>query len=147
MVTKAIIEEIVDDYSVRVRIPYFNKLATSVSCTPTEDLYIATICCPPNSTLNYKVGDIVFLAYEEGQANKPVILGQLSRATKTDNNPTYIAESITVKADANLPIDTCIGDISPTDIQQLKGVKENLQFQLDILTARIAKLEDQLNDN
>lgn len=146
MVTKAIIEQIIDDYSARVRIPYFNKIDTSVSSTPLEDLYTATICCPPNSTMNYQEGDVVFLAYEEGYADRPVILGQLARETKTTSNPAYIGETITVKADAHLPIDTYIGEVSPDDIRQLKGAKQNLQFQLEILSNRIAKLEEALNN-
>ena len=41
MVTKAIIEEVINEYQVRVRIPLIHKMAISASATPFKELPIA----------------------------------------------------------------------------------------------------------
>ena len=84
MLTKAYVEEIVSDYQVRVRIPIFDKLASSPGGTPKEQLSISPICAVPGGKYNYSVGDIVFVTFEDNDLGRPVILGQLY--ADIDNN-------------------------------------------------------------
>ena len=56
--TRGIIEEIIDKYHVRVRIPEHNGLQGRDRGTPTSELGIATICCPP--IYNSYCGSIVY---------------------------------------------------------------------------------------
>jgi len=142
MITKAIIEQKVNNYEFKVRMPYYNRSADSPNATKTDDLYTATVCCMPNNDMNYQIGDIVFLAFEDNKINSPVILGQLFRESKTDSNPELVCNSINSSVDAFLPECTYIGEVGPTELQQLKGIKENIQFKLKILEDRIAKLEE-----
>lgn len=80
MIQKAIIEEIVyGGYQARVRIPRYNKAASSPTATDTADLAIATICTFPGVHPSYQIGDIVFVGFENDRINQPVILGLLYR--------------------------------------------------------------------
>ena len=145
MVTKGIVEEIIDAYSARVRIPFFNGLQGTASATETKDLYIATIATLPNCKLNLQLKDIVYLAFEDNKFDCPVIIGQLSREATTDRNAVLRVDTLNTNVDAYLPSYTYIGDITPQEISHLKGVNKNLQTQLKILSERIAKLEEELN--
>ena len=41
MITRAIVEKIIDRYHIRVRIPIYNRAATAVMHTPAEELSAA----------------------------------------------------------------------------------------------------------
>ena len=86
MITKAIVEEIISPYEVRVRIPLIDRQDNTTLATKTEDLNIATICSLPNCYCNPQVGDVVFVGFEDNTYYKVVILGYLSREAMT---PTY----------------------------------------------------------
>ena len=59
MITRAIVEEIVSPYQVKVRIPLLDRAESSPMSTKKEDLNIATICSLPNCYVNMQVGDVV----------------------------------------------------------------------------------------
>lgn len=81
MIQKAIIEELLyDGYQARIRIPRYNKIASSPTATDVQDLAIAIICTLPGVHPAYQVGDIVIVAFENEKINQPVILGLLYRA-------------------------------------------------------------------
>lgn len=79
MVNKAIIEEVITPYKVKVRIPQYHQIKGSPNATPTEDLPEAAISCPPGIIPAYRIGDVVYVDYELDQLDKPVITGSLSR--------------------------------------------------------------------
>lgn len=145
MVTKGIVEELIDDYRARVRIPFFNGIQGTSSATDTKDLYVATIATLPNCKLNLQLKDVVYLAFEDNKLDSPVIIGQLSRETTTERNAIMKVDTLNVGVDTYLPSYTYIGDITPQEISCLKGINKNLQIQLEILSERIAKLEEELN--
>lgn len=81
MIQKAIIEELLyDGYQARIRIPRYNKIASSPTATDVQDLAIAIICTLPGVHPAYQIGDIVLVAFENERINQPVILGLLYRA-------------------------------------------------------------------
>lgn len=77
MVTKAIVEEVVSDNSVRVRIPLIHKISTSALATPFSELPIASICTTPGIHHVYQVGDIIYVSYENNISSNIVVLGEL----------------------------------------------------------------------
>lgn len=86
MVTKALIESIEPDgYHFKVRIPIFHKIENVIGATPYSELPIASCCIPPGIYPNFSIGDIVWVAFENGQCSDPVILGILynDKAKKT----------------------------------------------------------------
>ena len=119
MLTKAYVEEIVSDYQVRVRIPIFDKFASSQGATTTEQLSISPICTIPGGRYNYAVGDIVFVTFEDNDLGRPVILGQLYADIDNKGLASLTVDSIEVQQEAVLPEKTTIGNISSQKLRDM----------------------------
>ena len=52
MITKAIVQEVIENKYVKVRIPRYNQVSDSIFSTPQEELYNATIAVPFNIDMN-----------------------------------------------------------------------------------------------
>lgn len=149
MITKGIVESIVDNYSVKVRIPMYDKIDGAKNATPNSDLSIATVCTLPGAVNQVQVGDIVFVGFEDNDISRPVILGQLYRNIQESSLCSLNIDSIVVSNSAKFNEQTTIGDVSYKDISSLIGVRSNLQQQLDTvidkineITAKIDKLTE-----
>lgn len=132
MITKAVVEEILTPYQVRVRIPILDRVSSSELSTPTEELNIATICSLPNCYINVQKGDIVFVGFEDNTYRKAVILGHLSREACTTYSDINL-NSLVVNSEVRLPLTTYIGEVQPDQLAMLKGLTDNIQKQLDSL--------------
>ena len=78
MITRAIINKIdYDTGKIRVRIPIYDGAQNVQGSTADEDLSWASIMCIPGLTIDYTVGDIVIVSFEDGDLGKPIILGYL----------------------------------------------------------------------
>lgn len=141
MITKAIIEEIQDDgRHVRVRIPVYHKIQASAFATPSSELPIASICCPPGVTPAYKVNDVVFVEFENGETERPVIIGLLYRSDTTSKS-NIDGNSLSIDINCSLPEDTVIGNVTAQDINNISKTKGNLQGQIDIINDKIKQLQ------
>ena len=81
MITRAIINKI--DYEsnkIRVRIPIYDGAQNSQGSTSDDDLSWASVMCLPGLTIDYEVGDIVIVGFEDDDIGKPIILGYLRLA-------------------------------------------------------------------
>lgn len=139
MITKAIVEEVLSPYQVRVRVPLLDRATHTPLATKTENLNVATICTLPNCYINVQVGDVVFVGFEDNTSYKAVILGHLSKEATT----TYadmILNSLEVTTKTKLSSDTSIGDITPLEISYLHGLSDNIQNQIDSLKSDISRL-------
>ena len=132
MITKAYIIDVINKYQARVRIPIYNKSYSSPTATPTDDLAIATICTLPGVIPNYKVGDVVYVAFEENIISKPVILGILCHLNMDKSSSDATFSNVEVGSSATLPLQTSVGNVSPTELNTLKGVRGSIQNQIDI---------------
>lgn len=94
---KGIIETIEDKYTVKVRVPKFDRLATSTGGVRTKDLSKGIICTLPGVSLSYSVGDVVLVDFENDELSKPVILGTLYR--ESDSNSILSIDEIDKKID------------------------------------------------
>lgn len=139
MITKGIIENIIDATHVKVRMPVIDGLKGIKQSTPTEFLSEATICALPNSNNNIQEGDIVFIGFEDNDIGKPIILGHLFKESSTYIDLTL--RNLQVNSTCTLPAETSIGNITPTLIKMLNGATSNIQGQLDELKERLNKLE------
>lgn len=119
MITKAIIEQKVDDFRYKVRIPIFNKSKNVLSATPTEELDIAPVCTMPGCHVNYQVGDVVFVGFDDSEKYEPIILGMLYRKEDTGTLMSITAESIITTISSNLSKHTSIGGLSEEKLQSL----------------------------
>ena len=145
MITKAIVEEVLTAYQVKVRIPIFDRSNEESLATATQYLHTATICTLPNCYASVQVGDVVFVGFEDNKLYKPVILGHLSKEAFTSTYVDMTVSNITVNTSAHLPQNTTIGTITPDELLQVKGAKNNLQAQIDILKQNQEQILEALN--
>ena len=94
MITKGIVEEIITKYEVRVRIPIYHKIKGVQGATPTKDLPIAHTCVMFGICPNYKVGDIVYVTFENNQLQNVVILGYLYNDKNVESYPDMTVNSL-----------------------------------------------------
>lgn len=137
MITKGIVEEILTSYKLKVRAPMLDRMVVSGLAKSTSSLNESIICTLPGCDINLKVGDIVFLAFEDNDYSKPIILGCLYRTVKTDSYCDLILNVLDVNLSAKLPSNTTIGEITPVEISHLHGIKTNIQEQLNYLSDKI----------
>lgn len=145
MITKAIVEQIVDRYHIRVRIPVLDRTLQSSIHTPTEELNVALVCVPPNFSPNIKCGDIVFVSIDNTDEENVVILGYLYRSDETMPYADMILNELSVQSIAKFPADTTIGNVSGKEISMLSSVNDNIQRQIDHLQQQIDRLYSQIN--
>ena len=145
MITKAIVEEIISPYQVKIRIPTLDKAEHSPLSTSAADLNTATICSLPNCYINVQVGDVVFVGFEDNTYYRAVILGHLCREAMSESYADVTFGNIAVRASAELPNDTRIGELSYEQLQALSGIKENIQKQIDSIKEDIAIIYEKLD--
>lgn len=139
MVTKAIIEDIDDIYSVKVRIPMYDSTPEFTDSTKTADLSSAIICTLPQTSYVPAVGDIVLVAFEDNDKGKPVIIGCLFKESGNLSGVDIKANNLKVSGNFT------IGSISYDQLKYLEGLEQNIQNTLDNLEDRISKLEETIN--
>ncbi len=147
MITKGIVEKIVDRYHVKVRIPTIDRTPSSSIHTNTENLNTALICTLSNCNPNIQIGDVVFVALDDQSEDDAIILGYLYREVMTPTYCDLILNRLNVESEVALPKNITIGDITYTELSQLIGANKNLQQQitslqnqLDLLTTRVTEL-------
>lgn len=146
MITKGIVEEILTNYSIKVRLPILDSIEGTRDATPTSDLSEAIVCVAPNSEINFTVGDIVIVGFEDNDDSKPIILGFLFKESGNTSSISNNLSKLNVNVSAKLPRDTSIGNISSQDISMLQGAKFNIQSQLNNSNASINELEKVVDD-
>lgn len=105
MVTKGEIQSI--DYggnTCEVRIPYFESAGINDRIIAT-----ATIGNQPGMYNGYRAGDVVWIAFEDGEASKPVVIGKLflgSDAERGDARGVINVESATASSSMTMPINS-----------------------------------------
>ena len=71
MLVKGIIEDIaIDGYSAKVRVPKIHRVASDPLGIPTEELDDATIISIPGVIPVYKIGDVVFVQFEDDEISE-----------------------------------------------------------------------------
>lgn len=143
--TRAIIESKVDNYHYKIRIPLLNKLSSSIGATPTSELATATLSVLPGNSPSFKTGDIVYVAFEEGDTSKPVILGSLLNDAAYRVASDIHTNSLIVDVNAELPADTQIGQVSADSISYLQGLSLNAQIEFEHNNSQHAEFSEELN--
>ena len=140
MITKAIVEEVLSPYQVKIRVPLLDRLSTSGIGTPTKNLNIATICTLPNCYMNVQPGDIVFVGFEDNTYYKAVVLGHLCKEALTPTYSDVTFNDCTIRSKAILPVETTIGEVTSKNIACLQGASDNLQQQINLLKQQQEKI-------
>lgn len=145
MITKATVESILNDKTYQVRIPIIDK--TKKSSLTNNILSTAVISSQINCPLNFRVGDVVFVDFEENNYNRPVILGSLYTGSNSKTKPTVNLNSLEVTESATLSNSVTIGkDIKYENILSLKNSKESIQKQLNETADKLSEYKQELED-
>lgn len=140
MITKAIVEKVIDRYNIRIRVPSLDRTYQSNVHKNNEDLDVAIVCTLPGCDPNIKVGDIVFVSLEKTEEDRAVILGYLYRTKQTETYCDMILSKLNVRDEAILPQNTMIGDITSYEVKQLSGATGNIQAQINQLKNEVDRL-------
>jgi hypothetical protein len=114
MITKAYILEINQQSNkYKIRIPIFEKPGLSTENSKLSNtVFQATLSHEPTANQSYRVGDCVFVGFENNQNNRPIILGKLYTVDEVENKTGALnSKSLLVYDKAVLPADTTIGNI------------------------------------
>lgn len=141
MITRGIVERVIDSYHVKVRLPSIDRVETSSIHTVTENLNTAILATVPGCQIELQPDDVVIVAIDPSEPSA-IILGYLYRQEAVNKPITMFLEKLLVSYRASLPSSTTIGSVKATEIQCLKGVEDNIQMQLDELNSRLKKLEE-----
>lgn len=115
MITKGIVTFVKSSYEVQVRIPIINGFNSNNS-TPNSELYYATVCCPPNMQYDLQPNDVVFIAFEDNDYAKPIIIGTLNHETSNYRDASLNVANINVKYNSNLSKNTTVNGINLYEI-------------------------------
>ena len=146
MIAKALIVEQIDN-KFRVRIPLFESAGNLSECILT-----ATLCYVPGDLDVYRVGDVVFVAFENNQINSPVIIGKLYTGKEETNTKLSQSANLKVTTQAILPGNTKIGEFLPEDVytalksspiyeQRITDLEEKVKVLSEIITEQ-SKIND-----
>ena len=127
MIYRGIVEQIIDRYTVKVRIPLIHRASNSNEYTHVDNLPEAKISTLPNTHPNIQCGDVVVVAFENNDSTRPIIIGYLYREELTNTSVSTTLNSLEVIDEVKLSPNTSIGDISAENLQALAGIKENIQ--------------------
>ena len=130
MILKGYIKKLPDqgDNIFKVRIPFLEDNTNS------EMVFDALLCNQPGIYYGYKVGDCVFVSFENDKLDTPIILGKLfiNVKDKDDGSATYhLVNELTVTDTINLPENTKIGNYSAADFFKLYQKINNVVSDLN----------------
>ena len=145
MITRGIVEERLDAYHYRVRLPLLDGIKTSKMSVSTSELAVATVCTLPACNIPIAVGDVVYVGFEHGEGSKAFILGYLYRDGSGNTRCDMDLRCLSVIGSTHLSEDTYIGDITPYEVGCLAGVTSNIQKQIEYLHNQINVLRKDIN--
>ena len=136
MVLRGIVQQLTNNGAI-VRIPTINHSEFANDSTPIRQLYTATISCDPGIFPRLRINDAVWVAFENDDISKPVIIGVLFIPNKKGTVSDATLDSLIINVDCKLPKDTTIGKVSSDSLSYIENLKSNAQKQLDNLSIEI----------
>lgn len=140
MITKAIVERVIDPYSIRIRVPQIDRIKSSSVHTADEDLDVALVCTLPGCHPNIRPGDIVFVSLDDADTDRAVILGYLYRTKETETYCDLVLSKLQVLNNVQLPANTSIGAVSASNIACLEGMDDNIKKKIELLEKKVDTL-------
>lgn len=141
MIVRGLVDKVIDKTNVRVQIPFIDRVPQSALNTSPELLSVAKVCTLPGYEMNLQQGDPVYIAFENNDTSKPVIIGVLSIMEDRLVRASIKVSSLECYTQASLPESTSIGEVTSNNIKQLVNITENIQNQLNALKEMIKKLK------
>lgn len=141
MITKGIIQEIIDPYNIKLRLPTLDGADYSSEGISDEYLSTAIVCLPPKIKYNFEVGDVVIVGFEDDDLGKPIIIGCLFKQDGNTSNIDIQAQSL-YSTNTTLGKNTYIGNVKPDEIKALEGITGNIQAQINYILELIQSLKN-----
>lgn len=87
MITRAYIEDVdYENAKLLVRIPTLDGTESSIASTPKDQLEWASILQLPGMEIQYKIGDVVVVGFEDNDLSSPIVLGFLKLKQGSSRN-------------------------------------------------------------
>lgn len=140
MLTKGYIVELATKTSnkFKVRIPLFDS-AGQDTLTNEDNTVDATLCYEPSNLNSYKVGDCVFIEFENDEESKPVIMGKLYTTSTKETRGLGNLNTLNVSSSATLPLDSTLGDVKlQAFIDNLK-LSQNNKDRINQLSIKVVE--------
>lgn len=99
----------------KVRLPIFEQAGITKNRVTTSE-FSATLSHDPGNLNAYRVGDCVYVAFEDNDYSNAVIIGLLDLSDKREATTFSLLNSLKVTEAVELPLNTNIGEISFKDI-------------------------------
>ena len=144
MVTKGYIEKVVDKNKVIVRCPVYDKIQTATNNNTPNNMF--SICTTSGTKINMRVGDVVFVGFEDSNLYNGVVLGYLSKNSETYSYAEIDALSLDVSVSAVFPKRTDIGTVTWVDIQNLSGTTSNIKEQIQKINTTKQQIESYVEE-
>ena len=147
MITRGIIEEPVNSFTYKVRIPIFDRVESASQHTSKKNLLTATASINKGCNNQFQIGDVVFIAFENNALEQPVIIGHLYReALLADKlGPIIDARNLTVNGNTILSKSTKIGDIDYQKLYYLKGLDQDIQCTIDSIDSELDSIDSEID--
>lgn len=94
-----------------------------------EAIFDALLCSSSGNYNDYKVGDCVFVDFEDDKYNTAIIMGKLYTEVPNENEVYGLYNELKVTGSAILPEDTRIGPYTTQDIFNLYQAAQNFKFE------------------
>ena len=142
--------ELVVDNKFKIYVPIFRRAGEPENNPSGASIMYATLCYNPGAENGYRVGDVVYISFENNQMGEPIILGKLFlNNTQESENTTYlIGDELNISKSAKLPMNTTIGDVKLSNIENLfQQVGVLYDNTISIEEETIKQLQDYYNGN
>lgn len=136
MITKGLVKAKTPD-GYYVRIPYL-ETPSSGPC-----VLKAMVASEPPISEGYAPGDVVYVSFEDHDANKPVIIGLLS-LPGVDSRGKAFLQGLEVSGKATLPENTEIGGIAASSIAEAFRKADGLSSSVSSLAGNLSSTNDRL---
>ena len=140
MITKGIIEEVINFNKVKVRCPVFDKI--HVADLSNNNLNIASVCNLPGSSILPRKGDVVFVGFENDNFSLPVVLGYLNLDSEINSSNSLKIDSLSVHNDTHLPRNTTIGQVYWNNIENISSLSSSVVESIDNIDSKL-KADDE----
>lgn len=126
MITRAIVEDVdLQAGKLQVRIPILDGMQFNSERLSNVELNWAAVLCTPGLEIDYKVGDIVVVGFEDNDIGSPIVLGYLKLANTTLEPRLYgTFKQLEATESFQAPTNTIIGKTPYSEINRVVTDKD-----------------------